>query len=486
MANPFLVLGGVAVGVITAGIGVLAVPGWIDSANDSAAINDLGSIRGAESAAILQIGEYTDDFGVLKSGELGVKFQKSDGVTLIGLKADTNESWCAATQSKSGKFFAASNIQAAIATGPGAESAMTTAGCDPDIITQIIDEAGNSVPPIDVGEPGGTGGSWVGGGDASGGNSGGDDGSEDGDDSSTGSPEAKAAYAIARSTGQVAAVSNGVYALSDSYSEITITHIDASGVAKRLEITGPLADHKNKLRQAQLKSNGADDLFIAVRIRGQNPIEEWAIFRINPDGSTEKVTENADPDHTDGLVLYAWDVLDNGNIVYSGNNYEWLNDWWWSSAGIWDLNTTTHEHTIRIRSDQNFDPTYANDLEVDSSGNIYLADSGGTYNFGVHRVTPDLVQTTIGREDADGMWFNPDQLLLAPDGTLYAGETTGELPTYRVNTDGSLTSVGKFGDDDWWNSAGSFAADGTLYYTDGWGQVVKLSAGARTLLTAAD
>lgn len=66
MPNPFLVLGGVAVGVITAGIGVLAVPGWIDNANDSAAINDLGSIRGGESAAILQLGEYTDDFGVLK------------------------------------------------------------------------------------------------------------------------------------------------------------------------------------------------------------------------------------------------------------------------------------------------------------------------------------------------------------------------------------------------------------------------------------
>lgn len=77
---------------------MLAVPGWIDNAN--------------ESAAILQLGEYTDDFAVLRSGELGVKFQKSDGVTMIGLQADTNEAWCAAVQSKSGRFFAGSDAQA--------------------------------------------------------------------------------------------------------------------------------------------------------------------------------------------------------------------------------------------------------------------------------------------------------------------------------------------------------------------------------------
>lgn len=167
MANPFLVLGGVAVGIITAGIGVLAVPGWINSANDSAAMNDLGNIRAAESAAILQIGEFTDDFAVLRSGELGVKFQKSEGVTLIGLEADTNESWCAAVQSKSGKFFAASNVQAAIATGPGAESAMTTAKCAPSLVTEVLDKAADGTGPegkiVDVGVPGPGGGTWVGG-----------------------------------------------------------------------------------------------------------------------------------------------------------------------------------------------------------------------------------------------------------------------------------------------------------------------------------
>ncbi|SDH56058.1 hypothetical protein [Microbacterium sp. 77mftsu3.1] len=59
MANPFLVLGGIAVGIITAAFGVLAVPGWVAAAQDASATNDLASIALAQSAAASSRGSYT-------------------------------------------------------------------------------------------------------------------------------------------------------------------------------------------------------------------------------------------------------------------------------------------------------------------------------------------------------------------------------------------------------------------------------------------
>lgn len=109
MANPFLVLGGVAVGVITAGIGVLQVPGWIDSANDSAVTNDLSQVALSEEAAVTMVGSYVD-LASLKSGEAagqktGVKFQASSGVvTAVDLNA-TKDEWAAVGVSKSGHVF---------------------------------------------------------------------------------------------------------------------------------------------------------------------------------------------------------------------------------------------------------------------------------------------------------------------------------------------------------------------------------------------
>ncbi|WP_431796562.1 hypothetical protein [Microbacterium enclense] len=44
MANPFLVLGGIAVGIVAATFGILQVPGWIGTAQDVAAVNDLAQV----------------------------------------------------------------------------------------------------------------------------------------------------------------------------------------------------------------------------------------------------------------------------------------------------------------------------------------------------------------------------------------------------------------------------------------------------------
>jgi hypothetical protein len=107
MANPFLVLGGVVLGVVTAGIGVLQVPGWIDSANDSAVIGDLGQIAIAQEAALTMTGDYATlgelEAGANADGSFGIKVQQSDGpLTYVAVNGDR---WAAVSISKSGYGF---------------------------------------------------------------------------------------------------------------------------------------------------------------------------------------------------------------------------------------------------------------------------------------------------------------------------------------------------------------------------------------------
>ncbi|SDH51021.1 hypothetical protein [Microbacterium sp. 77mftsu3.1] len=56
MANPFLVLGGIAVGIITAAFGVLAVPGWVASAQDASAKNDIAQVTIGQAASLSATG----------------------------------------------------------------------------------------------------------------------------------------------------------------------------------------------------------------------------------------------------------------------------------------------------------------------------------------------------------------------------------------------------------------------------------------------
>ena len=114
MANPFLVLGGVAVGVITAGIGVLQVPGWIDSANDSSARNDLSQVALAEEAAYTVAGTYipkadlasgTITAGPAAGEKTGVKFQPSSGVNTVVAVNAAGDRWASISVSKSGNVF---------------------------------------------------------------------------------------------------------------------------------------------------------------------------------------------------------------------------------------------------------------------------------------------------------------------------------------------------------------------------------------------
>lgn len=110
MANPFLVLAGVAVGVITAGVGILSVPGWIDSANNSAVQSDLAQVALAQEAAATLTGSYVS-VGELEDGttadgaDFGVRFQPSQGPETAIVVSATGDAWAAISVSRSGHVF---------------------------------------------------------------------------------------------------------------------------------------------------------------------------------------------------------------------------------------------------------------------------------------------------------------------------------------------------------------------------------------------
>jgi acid stress-induced BolA-like protein IbaG/YrbA len=79
MANPFLVLGGIAVGIVTAGFGILQVPGWIGSAQDASAQNDLAQVSIGQAAALSVNGAAkTSVAGLNADTKVGVQVSTSN------------------------------------------------------------------------------------------------------------------------------------------------------------------------------------------------------------------------------------------------------------------------------------------------------------------------------------------------------------------------------------------------------------------------
>jgi len=127
MANPFLVLGGVAVGVITAGIGVLAVPGWIESAQDSAAINDVAQVTIAQEAAQMTGGTYLPTVDDLRQAA-SVKISPSSGVRLHASTNAEEDHFLTVARSSSGTYFARLSGSSAIGSSEDLEEAVVNAG----------------------------------------------------------------------------------------------------------------------------------------------------------------------------------------------------------------------------------------------------------------------------------------------------------------------------------------------------------------------
>lgn len=133
MANPFLVLGGIAVGVVTAAFGVLQVPGWVASAQDAAAVNDLSNIRESQSVQQATYSAFTSDVNEVTgaNGDTAGASFSLDNATLTHFGAsDDGAAFCATIKSDSGSFFATSEKGITTDGATSATAAMDAAGCD--------------------------------------------------------------------------------------------------------------------------------------------------------------------------------------------------------------------------------------------------------------------------------------------------------------------------------------------------------------------
>lgn len=123
MANPFLVLGGIAVGIITAAAGVLAVPGWVASAQDASAVHDLDQVKNAQAAASTGGSFVTDkELAALP----GLSLTRSAGVATCTTRSEDGKEWAAVSKSPSGRYFATLQGQA-MGSGPTQEAAVDAA-----------------------------------------------------------------------------------------------------------------------------------------------------------------------------------------------------------------------------------------------------------------------------------------------------------------------------------------------------------------------
>lgn len=129
MANPFLVLGGIAVGVVVAAFGVLQIPGWVQSAKDAAAVNDLGSVAASEAASLSLGLKYLSGTELVGAADkLGTNFTVSDGVQLCITRNDDASAYAAVARSSSGAYFARTSDTVKPREGSTADQALAVIG----------------------------------------------------------------------------------------------------------------------------------------------------------------------------------------------------------------------------------------------------------------------------------------------------------------------------------------------------------------------
>lgn len=138
MANPFIVIGGVAVGVITAAFALLQVPGWVAGAHDASAKNDLAIVGIALENAYTVTDTYPTDLGALGSGQYGVNFVLGTDDVMV---AASGARWCATARSESGAYFAASNRAGDFGEGATADDAAADANCAAHLLPTLCPPA---------------------------------------------------------------------------------------------------------------------------------------------------------------------------------------------------------------------------------------------------------------------------------------------------------------------------------------------------------
>ena len=122
MANPFLTLGGIAVGVAMAALGIVQVPGWIASAQHAAAVNDIQHVKTAQASAELA------GYGYQSGSELPVYAERagltvvaSSGVTVCVTVSADRGAYAAVAISETGRYVAE------VGSGKTGEGATATA-----------------------------------------------------------------------------------------------------------------------------------------------------------------------------------------------------------------------------------------------------------------------------------------------------------------------------------------------------------------------
>lgn len=155
MANPFLVLGGIAVGIVVATFGVLQVPGWVRSAQDAAALNDLAQASIAQAAAVSISGDALGSLDELDSRpELGISVTPSSGVCTVTSAAGSE--WIAASSHENVGTWHARINGGRIAEGGTIAEAVTAAGGAPSGVSlpdaaECDDVEGGAAPPPQAG-----------------------------------------------------------------------------------------------------------------------------------------------------------------------------------------------------------------------------------------------------------------------------------------------------------------------------------------------
>ena len=140
MSNPFLALGGIAVGVLTVTLGAATLPGWAATAQHTAAIHDLDALAEAQSVAISLTGSAATSIEALGDGDFGVGFSPTPGICSV-ISAAGSEYVVAAKDStgwhariNGGRIAEGATISEAVSDAGGLPSAVAlpdAAECDP-------------------------------------------------------------------------------------------------------------------------------------------------------------------------------------------------------------------------------------------------------------------------------------------------------------------------------------------------------------------
>ena len=382
MANPFLVLGGIAVGIVTAAMGVLQVPGWVKSAQDASAINDLGSAAVAEGAAsALGLGYMTGAGLRLNEGRIGAAFTLSDGVKLCITRNEDATEYAAVAISPSGAFFARTTGVSKAVEGATADEALDAVGGLPEGVEAPV-IGSNCAPGAEI---------ITGDGDGAGG---GDNENEEG---------SVGGVTRFNDSASVAHTSHGTYAINLSAGEIVKD--DADGRAHKVNTTGL----DISLVDAGLASDAAGNLyFLALDNDAFNTYANaWSEYWTevgeggNPAEPTlaneSRVVVKMTPSYKLSVVKvlsydhdqWYYDIDDNENgdvfVMDYGKIFQLSGDTF-TQTGEWIDRNTRGSYPFNGRSSLK---------GVDQAGNLYILDPTAT-NETLFRMAPNGDVTSLG------------------------------------------------------------------------------------------